>query len=83
MKFPNHKAGLHLTHNEHKNYYEKIEDYANDDFHKDSWISEEEKELAIKNNDMWKLQWYPETPIGFCVCSAYDLNKLLEYCLTQ
>ena len=78
MKFPEHKASLHLTHNDHKSCYETVAEVADDDWHKGTWISEEEKALSIKHNDMWEIQWYPETPIGFYKLSAYNLNKLLE-----
>ncbi len=77
--FPQHKASLHLTHNEHLGSYETVQQLI-DDKHCDytSWISEEQKEKAIEANDCWTLHWYPDTPIGFYTLAAHDLDKLLE-----
>ena len=33
-----------------------------------SWVSEEERQKAIRENSVWTIQWHPETPVGFyCV----------------
>lgn len=74
--FPPHAASLHLTHNQHKAYYETVEEYTADSSH-DSWVSEEQRAKAIASNDMWELQWYPDTPIGFYRLFAADLDVLL------
>ena len=70
--WPAHKAGLHLTHNEHRNYYETVESaiergtYSRDDFPDEAEIA-----ACIAADSVWSLQWYPDTPIGFyCVCAA-------------
>jgi hypothetical protein len=81
MKFPNHKASLHLTHNEHLGYYRTVADaIEGGDFgYKDEdWISEEQKQKAIETNECWILQWYPHTPVGFNLMSAADLDLLLK-----
>lgn len=81
LKFPQHKASLHLTHNGHKANYLTVEQaIAEGDFGctDDCWVSEEQKQKAIAADDFWTLQWYPETPVGFCVLSACDLDALLE-----
>lgn len=86
MKFPEHKASLHLTHNEHKSVYHTVRqaiddgDWGTED---DCWISPEQKQLAIDTDEMWTLQWYPDTPIGFYVMSAADLGALLEAALNH
>lgn len=41
------------------------------------WVSDDERKLAIKNNSWWRLQWYPETPVGFCVLQASSLEALI------
>lgn len=61
MKFPEHKCGLHLSHNEHRDVYEIVQDY----YEPDDFISSTDRQKCIDNNDCWKLQWYPDTPIGF------------------
>lgn len=79
MKFPDHAAGLFLTHNEHKNYYRTVaQSIESADFgYSDEWVSPEQKQKAIETDECWILQWYPNTPIGFNVLSAADLDVLL------
>lgn len=79
--FPSHKASLTLTHNQHKDYYLTVAKSVEDGDHgytDDCWVSEEQKQKAIETDECWTLQWYPETPIGFCLLSAADLDVLLE-----
>ena len=83
LKFPKHYASLHLEHNPHKAYYLTVSESVRDQdhgFRDDDWISEEQKQKAINTNDVWTLQWYPDTPVGFYIKSAADLEALLEYC---
>jgi len=77
MTFPKHKASLHLTHNQHKAYYQTVEQYMEDN-DADCWVSDEQKQKAIATNEIWELQWYPDTPIGFCLLMACDLDVLLR-----
>lgn len=80
LKFPPHKASLHLTHNQHLAYYLTVEASIADRDHgyaDDCWISPEQRQKAIDTNECWTIQWYPETPVGFCILSAADLEPLL------
>lgn len=79
MKFPKH-ISLFLTHNEHKNYYRTVAQSIadGDNGYDDCWVSEEQKQKAIDTDECWTLQWYPITPVGFCIMSAADLDALLE-----
>lgn len=80
MKFPRHEASLHLTHNQHKAYFDTVNDSIDKDEHGyRDWISEEQKQKAIATNECWTLQWYPDTPGGFFIMSAADLDELLKY----
>lgn len=79
--FPAHKASLHLTHNDHKSNYMTVQEYidcpvgiSNND-----WISEEEKRRAIETNEMWELQWYPDTPVGCYLLAASSLSALMQH----
>ena len=74
--FPIHRCGLYLTHNAHKDVYETIQAYL--DRHEGTWISPEEKEQAILANDVWELQWYPDTPIGFYHLLGASLDAILK-----
>lgn len=79
INWPPHKASMTLSHNEHLGYYKTVAAAIEDaDFGMDSWVNEEQKQKAIAANDCWVLQWYPETPVGFCVLAAADLNVLLD-----
>lgn len=80
LEWPSHEASLHLTHNEHKANYGTVEQAIRDEYHgydDDCWVSPEQKQKAIDTNDCWTLQWYPHTPVGFCILSAADLDVLL------
>lgn len=69
---PEHKCGLYLTHNDHKDMYELIQDcYEPKDF-----ISPEEYEKAIKEDSVWTLEWYPDTPVGRHVMRASSLQAI-------
>ncbi len=82
MKFPSHKAGLYLTHNQHKDYYETVEEHVLEYMGKAYFVSAEDYNKCVDTDELWELQWYPETPIGFHkVCgSALEivLQKALE-----
>ena len=85
IKFPQHKGSLTLTHNGHKDYYEAVESYERSSFPESpiGWVSEEQRRKAIEADDVWVLQWYPETPIGFVRLAACDLSALLEAALAE
>jgi hypothetical protein len=81
IKWPKHEASLHLTHNDHKSVYQTVAQSIEQGDHgyvDDSWVSAEQKQKAIETNECWTLQWYPDTPIGFCILSAADLDVLIE-----
>ena len=78
MRFPNHKCGLFLTHNEHRDYYQTVEAWLADRNDHFTWKDEQSKRRAIESGEVWTLQWYPDTPIGFCIKSAADLDALME-----
>ena len=77
--FPRHSCGLYLTHNEHKDVYESVENFVVDRGDDDCWIGDAEREEAIATNELWRLQWYPDTPIGFYVVLAASFTRLLAH----
>lgn len=84
MIFPAHKASLHLTHNQHLAYYLTVQQSIDDQEHgytDDCWVSDEQRLKAIETNECWRLQWYPNTPVGFNILAAADLDVLLEAAL--
>ena len=76
-KLPAHKCGLYLTHNEHRDYYETIEQWLGS---RDiDWESDEAKQRAIGTDECWSLHWYPDTPIGSYTVAAPTLDECLEF----
>jgi len=69
---PEHKCGLYLTHNEHRNVYETVEEFYTTDY----FVSKDEWEKAIAEDNVWVLQWYPHTPIGFNIIAASSLEVI-------
>jgi len=69
---PEHKCGLHLSHNEHRDVYETVEQFYEADF----FVSSEEWCKAIAEDSVWVLHWYPETPIGFYRVAASTLEAI-------
>ena len=78
MIFPEHKCGLTISHNECRNYYQTVRQYLDYMEAGPTWPSEEDKALAIETNEMWEIQWYPKTPIGFFHVAATTLEAALE-----
>lgn len=78
-KLPAHDCELTLTHNSHKSYYETaaqwLESLSAEMY---DWKDEDAKRRAIETNEIWTLQWYPNTPIGFHSVAAPTLRELLE-----
>jgi hypothetical protein len=88
MKFPDHKCSLTLTHNAHRDYYESVEQWEAKLKECGSmdgagpveigWVSVEQRDKAIATDNVWEIQWYPDTPIGFFRLLACDLDVLLD-----
>lgn len=81
LKLPPHAASLILIHNDHKNSYLTVAraiERGEHGYADKCWVSPEQMQKAIETNDCWTLQWHPDTPIGFHMLSAADLDILLE-----
>lgn len=73
-------SSLSLTFNEASapNYKSVAE--AEDDYGETGdWISDAERKKGRAENSCWMLQWYPHTPVGFCVVSASTLEALIDH----
>lgn len=82
MRFPKHECGLYLEHNVYRNYYDSIESAVAQEDELTTWESDEHKKRAIETKQLWTLQWYPNTPIGFYRVAAPTLEELLTFALT-
>ncbi len=78
MKFPEHKCGLYLSHNPHRDVYESVEEYYPDT---EYFLSPEDRQKCIDYNVCWELQWYPETPIGFHRVAGSSLGLVMAEAL--
>jgi len=79
IKFPKHDGSLTITHNEYKNYYETIEEYINesiDEFYREQKIDILDE--CIKQNSLWEMQVYPDTPIGFYIVYSPTFDGLFK-----
>ena len=80
------KCGVHITVNNHRDYYETVEQHFKgnpiveedlEDIEAD--VYEKMKEL----NTIVELQYYPDTPIGFYKIYHYDIEKAIDEALTS
>ena len=82
IKFPPHKCSLTIRHNPHLDYYQTAKDYLDDDAGgrppRNACISPEEYEQCCETGEVWELQWYPNTPIGFHALIASTLDAVLD-----
>ncbi len=78
---PPHKASCTITHNDHLSGYRTIleEEGFNPQWFKGAWVSEESRAYAIEHNELWTLQWYPETPVGFCNLHAGRWEDIVRH----
>lgn len=73
-------SSLSISFNEDNgpNYQTVAEMVEQNDPKDHDWISEEEKHKAVLTNRMWEIQWYPDTPIGFCRLCASSLSAVIK-----
>lgn len=79
--WPTHKCGLHLTHNQHKDYYEPIAEYVQNEEQNGPFKDEGAKARCIATDEIWELQWYPRTPVGFNRIAAPTFEEALAWAL--
>ena len=74
------KAGVYLTVNQHRDYYQSAEDRIKEveSYECPPEIPESVRKKMIETNTVICLQCYPDTPIGFYVIYHYDLGMILE-----
>lgn len=68
--------------NPHKSVYESVADYLKPkgygmQLEPDDFASPEDMQQAIDSNELWTLQLYPITPVGFWNCAAPTFDKLV------
>ena len=78
MKLPRHEVALSIHHNEHKTYYSTVAEELSLLDSEPCWLSSEDRQKAIDNDDMWEIMWYPKTPVGFHRVAASSLEGVLQ-----
>jgi len=73
------KCGVSVEINQHKNYYEKVEDNIFDDDKED--IPNDVLNKMIELDTIVRVQFYPNTPVGCYVIYHYDLEEALDEAL--
>jgi hypothetical protein len=79
MIFPRH-VELHLEHNPHNGYHETVRVYL-ETVKSISFADQDEKQKAISLDELWVLQWYPDTSIGFFQVGAATLDACLAFAI--
>lgn len=73
---PEHHS-LHITHNQHKAYYETIPDYL-DGISAGKDILPEDLKECIERDSLWEVQLYPRTPISFYWVGAATFERACD-----
>lgn len=72
------KCGVHLTINNHRDYYQKIEEFVSEhSVEADDGVIEK----IIETDTIVELQFYPHTPIGFYIVHHYDIDLAIAEAL--
>lgn len=83
---PRHGAGLTIERNPGRVAYESVAqwlDSATAYSGEPSWSSPEARVRAIETDDVWVMQWYPATPVGFHMIAAPTLGELLAFAVRE
>jgi len=73
------KASVEISVNDHKDYYESVEQHINEEERED--IEKDVFDEMAKRDTVVKVQVYPHTPIGFFVVYHYDIDKAVDIAL--
>lgn len=81
IELPKHKCGLSIEHNMWVAYNESVSEYLSELTCPPIWESQGHQARAISTNQLWEMQWYPETSINFHKIAAPTLEELLSFSL--
>ena len=83
IKLPKH-IHLSIEHQPHAVCYESAQEWM-DRNDRDGFadVEPEDAELMISTGEIWVVQWYPNTPIGFCAVAAATLERALELAASE
>lgn len=72
------KGSIYISINEHKNLYQKINDYILDINNRNEEIEPELAERMIKEDTFIQLMFYPDTPIGFYSVYGTTIDEVIK-----
>ncbi|MEM7738710.1 MAG: hypothetical protein AAF267_23310 [Deinococcota bacterium] len=76
---PEHACELGIEHNLHRFNKMSVREHMElFDYDEDDFSSPEQHQKALEVDELWSLQWYPNTPVGFCITLAADFEALFE-----
>lgn len=75
------KCGVHLTVNEHRDYYDSVEQFLADREALVEDTASEIRQKMIEANTVVCIQFYPRTPVCFHVVYHHDLDAALDEAL--
>jgi hypothetical protein len=67
----------HIEHNPHKDFYQTVEQYLTDHVYMNEDMSTEDLKECVEKNELWTIQVYPQTPIGFYFVGASTFKRAL------
>lgn len=78
------KCGVHVTINEHRNYYQPAEQALEElgSFECPPKITDEVKQKMIETNTIVNVMFFPDTPVGSYDIYHYDLDTALDEALS-
>ena len=76
LKFPK-CISFTINYNQHKVFYDDAATYITEQ--KLNIKSDSERAEMIDENEIWEIDWYPNTPVGSFQCAASTLEKLLQF----
>lgn len=81
-RLPRHECELVITHNPHRTDYATVARYLElcderGHGYDESELAPEDRAAAIEADELWVIQWYPDTPVGSCVVAAATLERAL------
>lgn len=76
-------CSLSISHNDHHNVYQTVQDTLDDSQGYYDEIQPDERELMIQSDTIWTVQEYPNTPIGFNVWHAASLSAAIDAAMKE
>lgn len=69
-------VNMSIEHQPHAPSYTSVEKYLSEDWSPD--ITDEDKAECIRTGQLWVIQWYPNTPVGFNCVGAPTLERAIQ-----